>query len=239
MRTTTAKHNSWTDNTRTVAAVAAAANSRHAAGTAYFLGVSLMSNRLFSKSFARELANSLAPAPLLLVLADSLEEVNNRLIRRMRSEDAWVKALDVGEIYFKGFNKVSATAPNFYPVRTSDIEGLEEYRDVLAAVEGEFISDRTFRTAVRCEVRDNLGVRARNLIGRGPSYRLEEYVLREIAVSLYLHAYFGGDLIQLSVKRRSVMRNLSDYSRLLGRIGLAPKDLGYECIGEEGERAAA
>jgi len=220
-------------------ALAEAAAAIRAAGRGFFLGVSLMSNRKFSKSYVRSCASSLAPVPFVLLIADSLEAINHRLLRGMSDADASEKALAVGANYLRGFLKIRATNPSFYPLLASKVEDERGYSEIRDSVIDQFAASRIFRAEIRREVRHNLGQRSRLLIGNGHQMLLEEYVLREVALTLFLHSTLGPNLVQLSPKRLSLLGRLSRFDELLARVGLSRAEVEYRWLGEEGERAAA
>lgn len=215
----------------------------HSASASYFLGMSLMSNRRFSKRSVGGLADRLAPSPLILLIADSLEIYNYRGLRGCGRREARMRSKRAGLTYFVGFSRLAEQKRNLFPILTSELDSLDVVAAMRASTKAEYSENAEFRRAVQAEVIANLGNRVRHLLSHvrrpGP---LECYVIHEIAIVLALQELVTKSaLVQLSFSEHSILRDLDRQVSLLQRTGMTSHSLLYQVIESEPEsgRAAA
>lgn len=206
----------------------------------YVLGVSLISNRFFTKSRVEGYLRRYDDRPFVLLLADSLEAINYRYIRGFSTREAIERARHSGETYLQGFQKLVPRYPNLLPVLTSSVETLSGFHDVRCAVARYFRHDAAFRRDIREEVVENLGPRGKHLLSHSHDPRIESYLLGEVAITLFLYRLAGGNRVtQLSPRATSILAHMPAYANLLEQVGVDPRAYEYRWIGEEDEYRAA
>jgi len=191
----------------------------------YFLGVSLMSNKFFSK---RKLCEYLSlfdanKHPFLLLVADSLEAVNYECIRMLNRGEALRRSSINGENYLRGYSKLGCDYKRLIPVLTSSIEQQPDYHIFYESTLMCFRTDSHFRQAVRDTVMQNLGDRVAWLLSDNSSNSptIERYVLGELSISLYLYFNFRNtQLTQIIPGGKGIFFRLREFKTLLNSVGL-------------------
>jgi tRNA-dependent cyclodipeptide synthase len=179
----------------------------------HFLGISLMSNQFFSKRVIRSYARRFSgeDSRFLVVVADSLEAVNYRYINDLSPSEASRKALRVGKGYLAGVSRALLSFPHSRALSASSLESLGEYQSLLRDLRTFFISHSGFSSAIRKEVSANLGTRAESLLSGDPtSISLEEYVLREIALSILIIRMWPNSLVTQVSRTGGLMATLAE-----------------------------
>lgn len=217
------------ERTSELSLVGEALDALRSSDRSYFVGVSVSKNRLFSKAALLEYEHKFCCGkhPLIIVLGDSLEIVNYRHLNNLQFDQAIAKAKRVGRNYYRGYRKLHNANSNIIPVRTWHLDQHSLLRRMRRQVRDFYWHDIAFKDRVRNEVVRNVeSVTGKGALKNGPQITLEEYVLGEVAISLFIYAQAGQDrAIQLSPTRVSLLKELGDQQELLAWMGM----VNYSC----------
>ncbi|MEW8063338.1 MAG: hypothetical protein AB2776_19005 [Candidatus Thiodiazotropha endolucinida] len=187
----------------------------------YFMGISLMSTRFFSKNVIWNYLQHFDAdnRHFVILVADSLESHNYQHFYSLPIDEARHKSKSIGMNYLRGYEKVGRNFNKCRIVLTSDLEMDHRYALTRKKVVEFYSTSREFRNNVKFEVKKNLGAFIDGLPQMNPEHHpsdLERYVLGEIAITLYLHQISGAiELQQVSRNKQSILTELTQYEDLL------------------------
>ncbi|AMM40737.1 hypothetical protein HS1_000933 [Candidatus Desulfofervidus auxilii] len=173
----------------------------------YFMGISLMSNVLFSKRTVRQYYNALGEKALsfLVIIADSLEMWNYAYFKGLSLSEARQKSLLVGKQYQSGYLKLSKLLPNFYVSLASEIETHDAWKRIYEILRNFYSENELFQKAVKLQIVENIGSKLKCRDVNGVPDLITNYILEEIAITVGI---YSGILMEQRIQISPQLDNL-------------------------------